>query len=382
MSEHESPYAAEDRAFALEILTRVEANTGLSFRGLFEQNLNSDEIRRRARGMILQYVQESAAAQVATAEWPLAGQPINAHEALFGASTVNVTPNIAVTEYNYKIIKGYRGNDVRDYVKRTTNGLSLLKDTMTAGEAAATILSSGIASFAIAMIVGTVKALIAKQTLRAAVVAGVRAMGTMKVVVGVAAVIIVELLIYLMVHNEKVFLGMVFNNTPLSLVVRDWRQGVDGANNGDLFMNTGSMTTFMETHMDEKLDSPLVQVLEKFDVGDPADNIISGGIFCAQKNFGFFGTEGALVLSKYSKDPDPTLPRFALLFACPYTLDNGVNVQVDTAGAIISAKSYFDKLYSSRGQYKEYKGTGYTFAASCADPRGGEAAGIATLDVT
>jgi hypothetical protein len=252
---------------------------------------------------------------------------------------------------------------------------------MTPAEAAATILGSGIASFATVMIVATVKALIAQQTLRAAVVVGVKAMGTMKVVVGVAAVIIIELLIYLMIHNEKVFLGMVFNNTPLGLVVNDWRKGVDGANSGDLFMNTGSMNTFMETHMNENLDSPLVQVMEKFDVGSAEDNIISGGIFCAQKNFGLFGTEGAMVLSKYSADSKPTLPRFALVFACPYTLDNGVNVKVDTTGSIISAKSYFDSLYGGRGQYKEAKGTGYTFAASCADPKGGEASGIATLDV-
>lgn len=380
MSQHESPFTAENRAFAQEVITRVEANSGLQIRDLFEQNLSPDEIRRRAHARIIEYVEAPAAPGAATAEWPMAAQPINARQAVFGSSTTNVTPNIAVTEHNYKIIRGYRGNDVRDYVKRTTNGLSLLKETMTPGEAAATILGSGIASFAAAMIIGTVKALIAKQTLRAAVVAGVKAMGNMKVVVGAAAVIIVELLIYLLVHNQKVFLGIVFNNTPLSLVVRDWRKGVDGADNGDLFMGTGSMNTFMETHKTPDLDSPLVEVMEKFDVGTVEDNIIAGGIFCAEKNFGLFGTEGAMVLSNYTKESTPTLPRFALVFACPYTLDNGVNVKIDTTGNIISAKSYFKNLYDSRGQHKEAKGPGYAFGASCADPRGGEAAGIATLD--
>jgi hypothetical protein len=381
MSQHESPLAAENRAYGLDVISRIEANTGLSIRGLFEQDLGPAEIRRRMHEMIAGYVEARATAEVSTEEWPLAGQPINVREALYGASTTNVTPNIAVTEYNYNVLKGFRGREVHDYVKRVTNGLSLLKESMTPGEAAATIIGSGVASFATAMIVGTVKALIAKQAFRAAVVAGVKAMGKMSVVVGVALVIITELLLYLMLNNKKVFLGMVFNNTGLSLVVRDWRNGVDGANNGDLFMNTGSMTTFMETNMNEKLDSPLVQVMEKFDVGDPENNIIAGGIFSAEKNFGLFGTEGALVLSKYSKDTQPTLPRFALVFACPYTLDNGVNVQVDTQGAITSAKTYFDRLYNSRSQFKEAKGIGYTFTASCSGPTGGEAAGIATLDV-
>jgi hypothetical protein len=382
MSQHESPLAAENRAFALDVIARIEANTGLSIRSLFEQDLSPNEIRSRMHGLIAQYVETKAATEVATEEWPQAGQPINVRQALYGSNTTNVTPNLAVTEYNYNVLKGFRGGQVHDYVKRVTNGLALLKESMTPGEAAATIIGSGIASFATAMIVGTVKALIAKQAFRAAVVTGVKAMGKMSVVVGVALVILVELLLYLMINNKKVFLGMVFNNTGLSLVVRDWRQGVDGANNGDLFMNTGSMNTFMETNMNEKLDSPLVQVMEKFDVGDPENNIISGGIFSAEKNFGLFGTEGALVLSKYSKDSQPTLPRFALVFACPYTLDNGVNVQIDIQGNITSAKTYFDQLYSSRMQYKEAKGTGYTFTASCSGASGGEAAGIATLNVT
>jgi len=124
----------------------------------------------------------------------------------------------------------------------------------------------------------------------------------------------------------------------------------------------------------------MVQVMEKFNVGDAADNIISGGIFCAEKNIGLFGTEGAMVLSNYSKDSKPTLPRFPLIFACPYVMENGVNVAVETADPTKTAKSYFDLLYGGRGVNKMASGGGYTFTASCADKSGGEAAGIATLD--
>jgi hypothetical protein len=382
MPDQDSRVVAEDRAFAMDVIARIEANTGLEIRSLFEQDLTPTEIRQGMHAAILGYVEARQETEQRSEEWPLSGQKIDARTAVFGEATTNVTPNVAVTEYNYNVLKKFRGREVHDYVKRVTNGLALLNEGMSAAEAAATIIGSGIASFATAMIVGTAKALIAKKAFRAAVTAGVKAMGKMSVVVGVALVIITELLLYLLISNKKVFLGIVYNNTPLSLVVHDWRKGVDGADNGDLFMNTGSMNAFMETNMNEKLDSPLIQVMEKLDVDDPEENLVSGGIFCAEKNFGLFGTEGAMVLSPYTKDNSKTLPRFALVFACPYNLDNGVNVQVDTQGGITSAKAYFDRLYKDRGQYKSATGTGYTFAASCADPRGGEAAGIATLDAT
>lgn len=381
MSQHQSPLAEQNRAFALDVIARIEANTGMSLRPLFEGDRSASEIRRQVFEQVVNYIDSRQADESPNTDWPLAGQRIEARKLLLAATgTTNVTPNIAVTEHNYKVIKGYRDGKIHDYVKGVTNGLALLKDSMTAGEAAATIIGSGVAAFATAMIVATVKELIKKATLRVAVVAGVKAMGKMSVVVGVAVLIITELLLYLMMNNKKVFLGMVFNNTSLSLVVRKWRDGTDGANSGDLYMNTGSMTTFMLTHMNEQLDSPEVQVMEKFDVADPENNMIMGGIFCAEKNFGLFGTEGAMVLQNYSSTSSPTYPRFALLFACPYTADNGINVAIGAADPVVSAKDYFDRLYSGRKQNATASSGGYTFAANCADPRGGEAAAVATLD--
>jgi hypothetical protein len=379
MSDQEAEMAAESHAFALDVIAQIETNTGLEIRNIFEQDLTPDEIRQQMHTAITGYVEARLATEEPSEDWPLAGQKIDVREALFGVGATNVLPNVALTEYNYNILKTYRGRAVHDYVKRVTNGLALLREGMTPGEAAATIVGSGIAAFATAMIVGTVKALLSGQALRAAVTAGVRAMGKLSIIVGVALVLITELLLYLMFANKKVFLGIIFNNTPLNLVVHGWRNGVNGADSGDLFMNTGSTTAFMETNMTDRLNSPLVQILAKFAVEDPEDNIVSGGIFCASKKPGLFGTEGAMVLSPYNRDNQKILPRFALVFACPYTGDNGVNVQVDEKD-IISAKRHFDNLYKSRGQHRSATGEGYTFAASSSSPKGGEAAGIATLD--
>jgi hypothetical protein len=314
MSEHESPFAAENREFGLSIIARIEQNTGLELRSLFEQDLSAHEIRNRMRELFVGYVETSIAGEKPSKEWPDAGKPVDVRQALFGGS-LNVVPNVAVAEQSYKRIKGYQGQQIQNYLKGVIDNLSNLKTGMSPGEAAQTIAISGVASFGIAMIFGTFGALAGGSALLPAIAVGVAAMGSMSVVVGVALVIVAELLIFFLVFNKKVFLGMVFNNTALALVVRDWRAGTSGADRGDLFMNTGSTTSFMETNETPNLDSPLVQVTERLFVskGDP-DNLVSAGIFCAEKNFGLFGTEGVMVLTS---NKAPNL-RFAVLFACPY----------------------------------------------------------------
>lgn len=374
MSEHESPFAADHRAFGLAIIERVEANTGLRIRNLFEQDLSAREIRERMHQQITAYVERKLAEEKPGSEWPLAGQPVDVRQALFGAGGVNVVPDVAVTEQRYREIKQYQGQQINNYLKGVTDGLSLLKDNMTPGQAAGTIAASGLASFGAAMLWGTFTALQAGAAFIPALTAGVAAMGSMTVVVGVALVIIAELLIFFLVLNKKVFLGMVFNNTGLNLVVRDWRAGTSGAARGDLFMNTGSMISFMETHENPNLDSPLVQVVSRLFVkpGDP-DNLVSAGIFCAEKNIGFYGTEGVMLLSSQSTGS----LRFAFVFACPYTLDNGVNVAI---GGPTSAKGYFDGLYGRRGIERVAAQGNFRLLAKVGFPRGGEACGFAALD--
>lgn len=379
MSDHNT-LTTDSRAAAFEIIEAIEANTGLAIRSLFEQDLGPTQIREQMHSLILNWVEETQAGESADADWPLAGQRIDPREAIFGTGLTPVTPNVAVIEYNYNILKTYRGNDVNAYVTRTANGLRLLREDMTPGEAAATIISSGLASFALAMIVGTIKALRAGQALRAAVVAGVKAMGKMSVVIGAALVLITELLLYLMFKNQKSFLGIVYNNSDLNLEAYDWRSG--STDKGDLYLETGEINSFMESHMTEFLDSPLVQVIAKTDVGDVKENIVAGGIFFAEKKPGLFGTEGVMVFTNYTDGHTETVPRFAALFACPYALPylNGVNVAVQTSESPTSAKAFYRQLYAGRDQYVSTTGGRYTFAASCSGPTGGDAAGIYAFD--
>lgn len=374
MSEDENQAVRSDREFGVMILERMEQNLGVPLRHIFENETSADVIRRQMRSAVVAAVRRKAAAETPTEDWPEPGHPDHL-AALLSADDINTVPSISVTEYNLRVVSGYSGREIHDYVKTVTNGLSLIQEGQTATQVAIEMTSSGIASFSIAMIHGTIKALRAGNTFRASVTTGVRAMGSISVVVAVAALLITELLLYLMMSNQKVFLGLVYNNTDLNLRVTDWRSGTGGSSSGDLFMNTGSMTSFMETHEYDKLDSPLVQIPARLFV-EPGndDNLVLGGVFAAEKSFGFYGTEGAMAFTNLNNPG----PRFFLQFACPYTMDNGVNVAIDATGSR-SAKQAFKDLFGNRSLDRAAVQTPYTFRARCNSKSGGEAAGIAIL---
>lgn len=374
MEHSEEKGASSDREFAFMIIERMERNLGVPLRHIFESEASADAVRSQVRSAIVAAVEKKAAAELASEDWPNAGQKAPM-AALAAGDDVNLVPAIAVTAHNLQVLSGYTGNEIHDYVKRVTNGLSLIHEGQTAGEVALEILRSGLGSFSIAMIAGTAKALLAGQSLRVAVTLGVRAMGSISVVVGVAAFLVSELLLYLLQTNKKVFLGMVFNNTDLNLQVKDWPLGVEGDASGDLYMESGRMVAFMETHENEQLESPLVQVPARFIIAkDDPDNLVMGGIFAAEKKFGFVGTDGIMALT----DLHNADPRFFLLFACPYSRDNGVNVAIDATGSR-TPKEAFDGLFDERGLDRTASSGIYSFQARCNSESGGEAAGIAIL---
>ncbi|KAK7177947.1 hypothetical protein DPSP01_014489 [Paraphaeosphaeria sporulosa] len=365
----------DNRKFAFELIEKMEKNMGIKIRDLFEGDNTAANIRTKFRKRIIAYVQERIDKDEPSEEWPHAGEVKDAKKALGLSDDINVVPNVSVLESNYKVIKGYEGQAQVDYVRRIANGLALIQDGQTAGQVAGEIVGSGLASFALAMIIGTIKALRAGQAFRTALVTGVRAMGGVTVIMGVAAFIISEILLYLLVNNKKQFLGIVYNNTDLNLVVDDWRSGTGGGNKGDLYVSTGSISSWMEQHENEQYSSPLIQIGARQIIGpnDP-DNLILGGLFFGEKNFGLYGTEGVMIFHDQKND----FPRFPLLFACPYTMDNGVNVAIDTKKR--SAKDAFDTMYGSRDLYKQASGSGYTFTARTAFKTGGQTTGLMYLD--
>jgi hypothetical protein len=140
-------------------------------------------------------------------------------------------------------------------------------------------------------------------------------------------------------------------------------------------MSMGKMTAFMDTHENEHLDSPIVQIPARTIIApnDP-DNMVRGGFFQGEKKLGLNGTDGVMALT----DRQSALPRFFLQFACPYTRNNGVNVAIDETGSR-SPRDLSPELWDGRGLDKQVTSGKYTFQARCNSTRGGVAAGIAIL---
>ena len=72
-------------------------------------------------------------------------------------------------------------------------------------------------------------------------------------------------------------------------------------------------------------------------------------------------------------------PWFALLFACPYIMHNGVNVALGVNKAI-TAKDAYAYLYNGRSLSANAEYGNYSINATCNSPAGGEAAGICVVN--
>lgn len=294
-------------------------------------------------------------------------------DALAADDDIELEPNISYTEHNANIIRDYTGQQVKDYLFTLTKRFEGMANAKTPGQLAIEIVSGGLVSVGVAMAVGTIKAWRAGAALLAAVRTGITSVG-MKTAVGVVVFVLAALLLYLLLDNPKKILGLIINNTDQNWVVKNWRNGVGGNNDGDLFMQHGHMENFPEDHETGDLDSPLVQLRQRFFFGpnDP-ENTVFGGIYFADRNFGFRGSEGVMLLSSGS-----TTKIIAHQFAVPYVNDNGTNMRVLQTRPE-SLPDLFREMYDGRKVRVDVTESGFRLTSTVNDPRGGVVGLIATI---
>jgi hypothetical protein len=85
------------------------------------------------------------------------------------------------------------------------------------------------------------------QVLQAALRSGITRIG-MASAIGAVVLVLVALVYWLTVINPKKLLGMIISGTRSTLIVKNWRAGVDGGRGSDLFMQHGSMNSFMQDY--------------------------------------------------------------------------------------------------------------------------------------
>jgi len=165
--------------------------------------------------------------------------------------------------------------------------------------------------------------------------------------------------------------GMVINNTNDNLVVNKYRES-----NGHLHMEHGVMVDFMEDNEDG-LQSPKLQIKQRLNFGENnSENVVMAGIYFADRNVGFRGSEGVMVFTSTT-----TSLQFAHMFAVPYINDNRTNMKY-LAQAPSNLETLFRELYNENKVRVDFVSNGYRMTSTVNNPRGGVVACIAYIAVT
>lgn len=282
---------------------------------------------------------------------------------------MEVSPNWAYTEKDLPYLMKLQGLELMDHVVDLQKRLERASLTKDIAALAATLVGGGILSVGVPAVIAAVRSLIGGATIRAAAIAGIRAVSMATVVVAVGLVLI-GLLAWLIFENPKKLAGIVLNNTDHDFVVKGFRG--DG---GDLYMDHGSMVDFMQDNADG-LGSDKVQIKGRaiIEPGSP-DNVYYAGLYFADKNVGFFGAEGTMIFRSTKGTA-----AFAHQFACPYTEDNGTNIAVYTGSPGI--KDLNKQMYKTRQIRMQLNDGPYAMQATVNAPRGGEVACLAVITQT
>ncbi len=283
---------------------------------------------------------------------------------------IDIEPNIALSEADAKFLSTLEKEEVKTYLFNLTKRFENMANAKTPGLLVAEMAAGGIIAVGVPMAVTVVKGLIAKQALKTAMLAGIKGIG-MKTVIGAVVIVLATLIFYLLVENPKKILGMVINNTDDNLVVNKYRES-----NGNLFMQHGQMVDFMEDNEDG-LQSPKLQIKQRLNFGENnEDNVVFAGIYFADRNIGFRGSEGVMVFTSTT-----TSLQFAHMFAVPYTNDNRTNMRY-LAQTPSSLEVLFRELYNENKVRVDFISNGYRMTSTVNDPRGGVVGCIAYVAIT
>ncbi|MEZ8581359.1 hypothetical protein AB4440_05900 [Vibrio splendidus] len=153
-------------------------------------------------------------------------------------------------------------------------------------------------------------------------------------------------------------LGLVINRTEHNFVAKDYKNTA-----GDLYMNTGKMTSFMKDH--EKLGQvkpDFIQIHKMMDwiFDDQVQYGVFGGYYFAEKRSGaWVGSDGAMILSALDNSV-----KFAHEFAVPYSKSNGTNVEFMSSDDNRNANSVFKGLRKHQAVTKTLYQSPYVLTSS------------------
>ncbi|MGJ4889822.1 hypothetical protein [Bradyrhizobium sp. HKCCYLR20261] len=359
------------RQVALEIIDRLDARWNTDLRAIVSNEALSEPDRlRRLRSRMLEAALSDIDAYQADAGLASApGENEDLIRRALAGDDIELEPNVSVTQHNYNIIRGYQGSSVSDYVFTLSKRLESMSNAKTVGQLAIETVGSSLFTVGTAWAKLTWTAWRGGQTLLQACRTGITTLG-LKTAVAVIIIVLAAILLYLFLENPKKILGVIYNDTDDAFVVKDWNRS-----GGDLYMEHGQMVNFMADRATGDLDSPLVQIRSRYYLGpDDPDNVVFGGLYFADRNFGLRGSEGVMIFTSTTTAD----VRIAHQFAVPYVNDNGTNMR-KLSGGPVNIATLFRDMYNDRQTRVDRTTDGYRMISTVSGPRGGVVGLIATI---
>jgi hypothetical protein len=350
----------EGRELALQVLARLRDDVGIDLLPLFEdESLPEREKLRRARTELFHALCVRGGFD----------------EQAFDIAGVEIEPNTYVTFKEARRLSWLTGPAVFQYISKLTSSMEAASKAAGPESLAHLIIDAGLVSVGSSMMRETYVFLRGGQVLQAALRSGITRIG-MASAIGCIALALVALVAWLIAINPKKLLGVIINGTASTIVVKNWRAGVDGAKGSDLFMKHGSMNSFMQDYEAGHL-SKVIQINARLDVGEGLDGrICAAGLFFADKNIGVYGAEGVMILTAGDGAFE-----IAHMFAVPYNKDNGTNISF-VRGPFPDLERLFRDLYNQRATRREIFNTNYAASSTINDARGGTVGCIAYVGPT
>ncbi|WP_045876438.1 hypothetical protein [Pseudofrankia sp. DC12] len=360
-----------DRQFAEQIMDSIRERHGVDLQAIFSNDALSERKKARlARVRLLEALLDEAS-QPGSGAVDLDAADFDEETALARMldTEVDVEPNLALARGDANYLMSLRGDGVREYLTMLVKRFENMQTAKTPGQFTIELISSGLAGVGAPMTAEVLRELRAGQVLTAAIRNAITTIG-LKTAIAAAVAVLTGLLRYMSLENPKKILGLVLNDTDEHLVVKDWKEGVDGTKAGDLYMHSGHMAAFMQDN-ERGLLSPRVQVGARVSYGpDEPDTIVFAGIYVANRNIGLRGTTGIMIFSS------PSI-RVAHLFAVPYFDDNGTYIGFVNEGEDIG-KIYTD-FYDQRQVSVARTERNYRLGANVNAARGGVVSCIASI---
>jgi hypothetical protein len=285
-------------------------------------------------------------------------------------------PNVFISRKNALIVRGYRGQQIVDWVMVVRKNLDAMGAAQSTAQFVAQTLGGTLIAVGVPVAIKVATEMYGGAALKAALMTAVKGVGLKSAIIAVALAL-AAILYWLLWGVEQKILGVVINDTDTDYYVPDWRKSVDGYYGGNLYMEHGTTENFMVANLTGSLDSPEIQLKSRFADENDDLTMVAAGLYFADRKGGFRGAEGIYVFIPYP-DHGSDLG-FAYQFAIPYTKDNRNNIDPYRDGRIDDKDKIarlFRTLYDAAKVNVDKTDGSFNMQSNLSDARGGRICGI------